>query len=55
MGGFGTVQVGYDRQLDRRFVVGAFFDYDFASIDSKLSAGLTLGRQYSSTSAQPST
>jgi outer membrane immunogenic protein len=39
-GGFGTVQVGYDRQLDQHFVVGAFFDYDFASIDSKLSAGL---------------
>ncbi len=42
MGGFGTVQVGYDRQLDRRFVVGVFFDYDFASIDSKLSAGLSV-------------
>ncbi len=42
MGGFGTVQVGYDRQLDQHFVVGAFFDYDFASIDSKLSAGLSI-------------
>ncbi|MGO9170483.1 MAG: outer membrane protein [Rhodomicrobium sp.] len=42
MGGFGTVQVGYDRQLDSRFVVGAFFDYDFASIDSKLSAGISV-------------
>lgn len=41
MGGFGTVQVGYDREIDRRFVIGAFFDYDFASIDSKLSAGLS--------------
>ena len=41
MGGFGTVQVGYDRQLDQHFIVGAFFDYDFASIDSKLSAGLS--------------
>jgi len=41
MGGFGTVQVGYDRQLDQHFVVGAFFDYDFDSIDSKLSAGLS--------------
>jgi outer membrane immunogenic protein len=40
MGGFGTVQVGYDRQLDQHFIVGAFFDYDFASIDSKLSADL---------------
>ena len=36
MGGFGTVQVGYDRQLDQHFVVGAFFDYDFANIDSSL-------------------
>ena len=43
MGGFGTVQVGYDRQLDHRFVVGAFFDYDFAAIDSKLSASASLG------------
>ena len=43
MGGFGTVQVGYDRQLDQHFIVGAFFDYDFASIDSKLSAGLSVG------------
>ncbi len=43
MGGFGTVQVGYDRQLDRRFVVGAFFDYDFASIDSKLRGSVGLG------------
>jgi outer membrane immunogenic protein len=41
MGGFGTVQVGYDRQLDHHFVVGAFFDYDFASIDSSLSGGLS--------------
>jgi outer membrane immunogenic protein len=35
-GGFGTVQVGYDRQLDQHFVVGAFFDYDFANIESSL-------------------
>jgi outer membrane immunogenic protein len=35
-GGFGTVQVGYDRQLDQHFVVGVFFDYDFHSLDSKL-------------------
>ncbi len=33
-GGFGTVQVGYDRQISRHLVVGAFFDHDFASIDS---------------------
>jgi outer membrane immunogenic protein len=36
-GGFGTVQVGYDRQLDQHFVVGVFFDYDFANIESSLS------------------
>jgi outer membrane immunogenic protein len=45
MGGFGTVQVGYDRQLDSRFVVGAFFDYDFASIDSKLKGSVGLGEE----------
>jgi outer membrane immunogenic protein len=39
-GGFGTVQVGYDRQLDQHFVAGLFFDYDFASIESKASVGL---------------
>ena len=37
MGGFGTVQIGYDRQLDQHFVAGVFADYDFASIDSKVS------------------
>jgi outer membrane immunogenic protein len=36
MGGFGTVQVGYDRQIDQHFVVGVFFDYDFANIESSL-------------------
>jgi outer membrane immunogenic protein len=33
-GGFSTAQVGYDRQIGRHLVVGLFFDYDFASIDS---------------------
>lgn len=33
-GGFGTAQVGFDRQFGQHFVVGVFFDYDFASIDS---------------------
>ncbi len=37
MGGFGTVQVGYDRQLDQHFVIGAFFDYDFANFETSLS------------------
>ncbi len=45
MGGFGTVQVGYDRQLDQHFVVGAFFDYDFASIDSSLTLSWYQRRQ----------
>jgi outer membrane immunogenic protein len=34
-GGFATIQVGYDRQLDQHFVAGVFFDYDFADIGSK--------------------
>lgn len=29
--GFGTVQLGYDRQLSKDFVVGLFADYDFHS------------------------
>ncbi len=37
MGGFGTVQVGYDQQFAHRLVAGAFFDYDFAAINSKVS------------------
>ncbi len=36
VGGFGTVQVGYDRQFSR-FVGGVFADYDFDSVDSKVS------------------
>ena len=39
-GAFGTVQLGYDRQLSSRFVLGAFLDYDFsASAPSFASAG----------------
>jgi outer membrane immunogenic protein len=41
MGGFGTVQVGYDRQLLPRWVAGVFFDYDFDSIDSSFKVGAT--------------
>jgi outer membrane immunogenic protein len=48
-GGFGTVQVGYDRQLDQHFVAGVFFDYDFASIESK--AGISYNDQSASISA----
>lgn len=36
MGGFGTVQVGYDRQFSPRFVAGVFADFDFDSANSKL-------------------
>jgi outer membrane immunogenic protein len=32
---FGTVQVGYDRQLSSRFVLGAFLDYDFSNISTE--------------------
>jgi outer membrane immunogenic protein len=39
-GAFGTVQVGYDRQIDRRFVIGAFFDYDFSDISTDASISI---------------
>ncbi len=32
-GGFGTVELGYDRQFGR-FVAGVFFNYDFTSINT---------------------
>ncbi len=35
-GVFGTAQVGYDRQLGR-FVLGAFFDYDFSGVGTDVS------------------
>jgi outer membrane immunogenic protein len=38
IGGFGTVQIGFDKQLNRRFVAGIFADYDFAAIDSKVTS-----------------
>jgi outer membrane immunogenic protein len=41
MGGFGTLQVGYDRQFLPRWVAGVFFDYDFDSIDSSFKVGAT--------------
>jgi outer membrane immunogenic protein len=40
MGGFGTVQAGYDRQFGPRFVAGVFFDYDFAVIESSATANI---------------
>jgi outer membrane immunogenic protein len=33
---FGTVQLGYDYQLSSRLVIGGFFDYDFANVNSEL-------------------
>lgn len=36
VGGFGTIQVGYDRQFSPRFVAGVFADFDFDSANSKL-------------------
>jgi outer membrane immunogenic protein len=36
---FGTVIVGYDRQIGRSVVFGIFADYDFSNISSDLSAG----------------
>ena len=35
-GGFGSVQVGYDRQFGG-FVAGVFFDYDFDSVNGDIS------------------
>lgn len=35
-GVFGTVQLGYDRQLSSRFVIGAFVDYDFSDISTEV-------------------
>lgn len=35
---FGTVQVGYDRQLSSHFVLGAFLDYDFTNISTEVRA-----------------
>lgn len=37
-GAFGTVQIGYDRQLSSRFVIGAFLDYDFSNISTEVRA-----------------
>jgi outer membrane immunogenic protein len=42
---FGTVVVGYDRQIAPRLVAGVFFDYDFSNIstDLNVAAGLLSG------------
>jgi outer membrane immunogenic protein len=48
-GGFGTVQVGFDKQIGSKFVLGVFFDYDFSDINSK--ASLSFGRESGSIEA----
>jgi len=47
-GAFGTLQLGYDRQLSSRFVIGAFLDYDFSNI----STDLEIYNNYNSYSAE---
>ena len=39
-GGFFSLGVGLDYQVNSRFVVGAFFDYDWADLDTSLDASL---------------
>lgn len=42
-GGFLTLSAGYDHVLFGPWVVGAFIDYDFSDIDTKIGAGSELG------------
>ncbi|MGZ9156816.1 MAG: outer membrane protein, partial [Candidatus Binatia bacterium] len=42
-GGFFSVGVGLDYQVNSRFVVGGFFDYDWTSFDTSLDASLNFG------------
>lgn len=39
-GGFFTLGAGYDRVLYNKLLVGAFVDYDFADIETKVSLGI---------------
>lgn len=39
-GAFGTLQIGYDREVHNKWVLGVFFDYDFSSIETELSFNL---------------
>lgn len=39
-GALGTIGLGFDYQVSPRFVVGVFFDYDFANIETDLDIGL---------------
>ena len=34
-GAFGTIGIGYDRQVSKRFVLGAFTDFDISHLSSK--------------------
>lgn len=42
-GGFFSLGVGLDYRVNSRFVVGAFFDYDWADLETSLDASLSLG------------
>ena len=42
-GGFFSLGVGLDYQVNSRFVVGAFFDYDWSDLDTSLDASLSIG------------
>ncbi len=42
-GGFFTLGVGVDYQVNSKFVVGGFFDYDWADFDTSLAASLNFG------------
>ncbi len=39
-GGFFTLGVGADYQIDRQFLIGAFFDYDWMSMETELGLGV---------------
>jgi outer membrane immunogenic protein len=42
-GGFFSLGVGLDYQVNSRFVVGGFFDYDWTNFDTSLDASLSFG------------
>lgn len=42
-GGFATLSAGYDHVLFGPLIVGAFIDYDFSDIDTRIGAGSELG------------
>jgi len=40
-GGFFTLGAGADYQIDRQFLIGAFFDYDWMSMETELGLGVS--------------